>query len=69
MSSGLPDEPKETLGCGVLAGLELVADEVLESVGLQGSSELAVSDFLSITMLFSSRLWLSTSAQSIGNSP
>jgi len=31
----------------VLAGLELVADEVLEGIGLEGSGELAVSDFLS----------------------
>ena len=65
MSSDLPDKPEETFGCGVLARLELIADEVLESIGLQGSSELAVSDFLLITMLFSSRLWLSTSTQSI----
>jgi hypothetical protein len=31
----------------VLAGLELVADEVLEGIGLERSGELAVSDFLS----------------------
>ena len=43
----LPDQPEEAFGCGVLAGLELVADEVLEGVGLEGSGELAVGDFLS----------------------
>ena len=43
----LPDEPEEAFGCGVLAGLELVADEVLQGVGLEGSSELTVLDFLS----------------------
>jgi hypothetical protein len=42
----LPDEPKEAFGCSVLAGLELIADEVLQGVGLEGSGELAVSDFL-----------------------
>ena len=31
----------------MLAGLELVADEVLQGVGLEGSSELTVLDFLS----------------------
>ena len=50
----LPDEPEEALGCGVLASLELVADEVLQGVGLKGSSKLAVSDFLVITTLVSS---------------
>ena len=50
----LPDEPEEALGCGVLASLELVADEVLQGVGLKGSSKLAVSDFLVITILVSS---------------
>jgi hypothetical protein len=44
--SFLPDEPEEAFGCGVLAGLELVADEVLQSVGLEGSGELAFCDFL-----------------------
>jgi hypothetical protein len=53
MSLNLPDEPKETLGCGMLASLELVADEVLQGVGLKGSSELAVSDFLFIAILVS----------------
>ena len=43
----LPDEPEEAFGCGVLAGLELVADEVLQGVGLEGSGELAVLNFLS----------------------
>jgi len=43
----LPDEPEEAFGCGVLAGLELIADEVLEGVGLERSGELAVGDFLS----------------------
>ena len=43
----LPDEPEEAFGCGVLAGLELVADEILQSVGFEGSGELAVLDFLS----------------------
>ena len=49
----LPDEPKETFGCGVLASLELVADEVLQGIGLEGSGELAVSDFLFVTILVS----------------
>ena len=42
----LPDEPEEAFGCSVLASLELVADEVLQGVGLEGSGELAVGDFL-----------------------
>jgi hypothetical protein len=54
MSFDLPDEPKETFGCGVLASLELVADKVLQGIGLKGSSKLAVSDFLVITTLVSS---------------
>ena len=43
----LPDQPEEAFGCGVLAGLELVADEVLQGIGLERSGELAVGDFLS----------------------
>ena len=46
MVGGLPNEPEEAFGCGVLAGLELVADEVLQGVGLEGSGELTVLDFL-----------------------
>jgi hypothetical protein len=42
----LPDEPEKAFGCGVLASLELVADEVLQGVGLEGSGELAFCDFL-----------------------
>lgn len=42
----LPDEPEEAFGGSVLAGLELVADEVLQGIGLERSGELAVSDFL-----------------------
>jgi hypothetical protein len=45
-ANDLPDEPEEAFGCGVLAGLELVADEVLQGVGLERGGELAVFDFL-----------------------
>lgn len=44
----LPDEPEETLSCDVLASLQLIADEVLEGIGLERSGELAVSDFLGV---------------------
>jgi hypothetical protein len=42
----LPDEPEKAFGCGVLAGLELVTDKVLQSVGLERSGELTFCDFL-----------------------
>lgn len=43
---GLPDQPDEAFCGGVLAGFELVTDEVLEVFGFEGGGELAVSDFL-----------------------
>lgn len=47
LASSVPDQPQETLGGGVLLGLELVAAEVLEVFGLGGRSQLAITDFLS----------------------
>lgn len=41
-----PDEPEETLGGGVLLGLELVPAEVLDVLRLAGGRELPLADFL-----------------------
>ena len=41
-----PDEPEETLGGGVLLGLDLVAAEILDVLGLGRGSELPVTDLL-----------------------
>lgn len=42
----LPDEPEAALGGSVLAGLELIADEVLDSAGLSRSGSLAGTELL-----------------------
>jgi hypothetical protein len=42
----IPDEPKAALSGSVLAGLELVADEVLDGTGLGGSGGLAGTELL-----------------------
>jgi hypothetical protein len=42
------NQPEETLGGGVLLGLELVADKVLDVLGLEGSGEMALSELLDI---------------------
>jgi hypothetical protein len=42
----VPDEPQEALGGSVLLGLELVAAEVLDVLGLGGGGGLAVTEFL-----------------------
>lgn len=43
-----PDEPEETLGGGVLLGLELVPAEVLDVLRLGGGRELPIADFLQL---------------------
>jgi hypothetical protein len=50
----LPDKPKKAFGCGVLASLQLVADEILQGVGLERRGELAVFNFLKQTQLYQS---------------
>lgn len=44
--SGVPDQPEETLGGGVLLRLQLVADQVLDVFGLEGGDELALAKLL-----------------------
>lgn len=41
-----PNEPEKTLCGGVGLGLELIADEVLEGLGLEGGSQLPLPYFL-----------------------
>lgn len=48
MSNHLPDEPQATLGSDVLLGLQLVADEVLDGLGLGGGSCVALAEFLEL---------------------
>lgn len=43
---GVPDEPHEAFRGGVLAGLKLVEDQLLEGLRLGWGGELSVSDFL-----------------------
>ena len=42
----LPDQPDETLGGSVLAGLQFVYDKGLQCLGLGRSGQLALTDFL-----------------------
>jgi hypothetical protein len=42
----LPDEPEEAFGGSVFSGLQFIEDEFLEGFGLEGSGELAFTDFL-----------------------
>lgn len=42
----VPDEPEAALSGSVLAGLELVADKVLDGAGLGRSSSLAGTELL-----------------------
>lgn len=44
----VPDEPDEAFCSSVLLRLQLIEDEILEGFGLEGRSELSVSDFLPI---------------------
>lgn len=46
MRGNEPDEPQETLSSDVLLGSKLSLDELLNSLGLSRSGELAVTDLL-----------------------
>lgn len=48
MSNHLPDEPHATLTSDVLLGLQLVADEVLDGLGLGGGSSVTLAEFLKL---------------------
>ena len=53
----IPDEPEETLGGGVLLGLDLVAAEILDVLGFGRGSKLAITDLLCWGRWVSDSIW------------